>query len=117
MRAVRWVILAFVLLHAGEDSLLFYCGATMVRPMQELARIYKNRYGIDVKIVQGGSGDLMRQLKTEKNGDLYLPGSTDYLERKNVKTLFGPRAEIGVNSLVLLVQKGNPHGIRSLDDL
>jgi molybdate transport system substrate-binding protein len=111
------IVLEIMLLHAGENSLLFYCGATMVRPMQEIARLYEKRYGIDVKIVQGGSGDLLRQLKTEKNGDLYLPGSVEYLEKKDAKALFGTRAEIGVNSLVLLVRKGNPHGIRRLDDL
>jgi molybdate transport system substrate-binding protein len=102
------------MLAGAEKGLLFYCGATMVRPMQKIAKLYKKRYGIDVKIVQGGSGDLLRQLKTAKNGDLYLPGSVEYIEGKE---LFGYRAEIGVNALVLLVEKGNPHGIRSPDDL
>jgi len=111
------MILGVTLLPVRGDPLLFYCGATMVRPMKQIAKRYTRRYGTEVNIVQGGSGDLLRRLKALKRGDLYLPGSPEYLERGDGKELFGYRAVIGENSLVLLVRKGNPLNVRGLEDL
>jgi len=112
-----WMILGVTFLFARGNPLLFYCGATMVRPMKQIAERYTRRYGGEVVIVQGGSGDLLRRLKALKKGDLYLPGSSEYLEKINEKDLFGYRAVIGENSLVLLVRKGNPLKIHGLEDL
>jgi len=117
MKIFHSLLVGVLVSWATAEPLLFYCGATMVRPMKEIAHLYTRRYGIRVTIVQGGSGDLLRQLKSVKKGDLYLPGSADYLYREEDRSLFGYRAEIGENSLVLLVRRGNPKKIRGVEDL
>ena len=77
MNLFRGLVLAVMVLWARDDSLLFYCGATMVRPMKQIAARYTRRYGTEVLIIQGGSGDLLRRIKALKKGDLYLPGCAE----------------------------------------
>jgi molybdate transport system substrate-binding protein len=54
-----------------------------------------------------------------KKGDLYFPGSSDYMEIAKKKGLVFPESEKYVVYLVpaINVQKGNPKGIKSLRDL
>jgi len=56
-------------------------------------------------------------LKNRKDGDLFLPGSDSY-RKKNLSTgLLKDGEYIGVNQAALIVQEGNPKGIKNLDAL
>jgi len=54
-----------------------------------------------------------------RKGDLYFPGSSDYMETAKKRRLVFPETERYVVYLVpaINVQKGNPKGIKSLRDL
>lgn len=105
------------LIYANEKpSLLFYCGITMVKPMQELANDFEKKHNCKIKIAQGGSQDLYDSLKLSQQGDLYLPGSDSYLKKFQKEGFFREQLFVGNNQVAIFVKKGNPKGARSLDD-
>lgn len=103
---------------AGE-RLLVFAGAASKPPTEELARIFERHTGVKVDLVFGGSGYVLSQMILAKQGDIYFPGSSDYMENAKKKEVVFPETEKYVVYLVpaINVQKGNPKGIRSLHDL
>jgi molybdate transport system substrate-binding protein len=116
---MRKFILLFLLSSVlfAKDELLFYCGITMVKPMNKIAKIIENKYDVKITISQGGSGDLYDSLSASKKGDLYLPGSESYIKKHLKEGLLGYRKYVGYNQIALFVKKGNPKNIKTLNDL
>ncbi|NOZ78689.1 MAG: solute-binding protein [Acidobacteria bacterium] len=75
--------------------------------------------GITVLLDLGGSGSLLSQLELTHRGDIYLPGSQDFLERAIARRLVDPATRVDFAYLVpaLLVRRGNPKHIGGLADL
>lgn len=103
----------------ASASLVAYVGAASKPATEEAARLYELATGIRVELVFGGSGYVLSQMKLAKRGDIYFPGSSDYLEKAKRDGDVLPDTERVIVHLVpaINVQKGNPHGIRSLQDL
>ncbi|MCS6849855.1 MAG: molybdate ABC transporter substrate-binding protein [Gemmataceae bacterium] len=100
-------------------TLLAYVGAASKPPVEEAAKLYGGKTGVQVNLVFGGSGHVLAQMKLAKQGDLYLPGSSDYMEKaKRDGDVFADTETI-IAYLVpaINVRKGNPHRIRTLRDL
>lgn len=117
-----WALL-FVLMVAskavGEESLLVFAGAASKPPTEEAARLYEQKTGKKVELVFGGSGYVLSQMKLAKRGDIYFPGSSDYMEvAKRDGDVFPETEEIVVYlASAINVQRGNPHNIQTLADL
>lgn len=93
-----------------EKELVIYCGITMIRPMAQIASMIEKEKGCKIKIIKGGSGNLLKSILHNKVGDMYLPGSEKYFEiidRKH-QGLVTHKTFVGYNRAVLMVQKGNP---------
>jgi molybdate transport system substrate-binding protein len=104
---------------SGERvSLYMYCGAG-IRPMMDAAIEAFKQVKPNVRIDAGyaGSGCLLSQLTFGKRGDLYVPGEDFYLEQATAKGYIKSTRLAGAFEPVLLVQKGNPKGIRGVEDL
>jgi molybdate transport system substrate-binding protein len=70
-------------------------------------------------VIFGGSGFVLSQMKLAKRGDLYFPGSSDFMEIAKREGLIFPESEKLLVYLIpaINVQKGNPKGIYFLKDL
>ena len=103
----------------ATDAPLAYVGAASKPPTEEAARLYEQRTGVKVELVFGGSGYVLSQMKLAKQGDLYFPGSSDYMEKaKRDGDVFADTEKVIVYLVPAInVQKGNPHHIRTLRDL
>jgi molybdate transport system substrate-binding protein len=103
----------------GADRLLVYAGAASKPPSEEVARLYEQKTGVKIDLVFGGSGYVLSQMKLAKEGDLYFPGSSDYMEKAKRDGDVFPETEQVLVYLVpaINVYKGNPRGIRTLRDL
>ncbi len=115
-------ILGLCLLSVGasaSDRLLVYAGAASKPPVEDAAKAYEARTGTKVDIVFGGSGYVLSQMKLARQGDLYFPGSSDYMEKAKREGEVFPETEKVIVYLApaINVQKGNPHNIRTLKDL
>ena len=101
-----------------KKELLIYCGITMFKPMAEIAKTIEQKYDCRILITKGGSGNLLRSIKANKVGDLYLPGAESYIKTCLNEGLVTQTVHVGYNKAALMVQKGNPLNIKpTLDSL
>jgi len=103
----------------SEESLLVFAGAAGKPPTEEAAKAFAKKTGVKVDIVFGGSGFVLAQMILAKKGDIYFPGSSDFMEIARKKGAVAADTEQKVAYLVqaINVQKGNPKGIHTLRDL
>jgi molybdate transport system substrate-binding protein len=87
--------------------------------MEEAAKAFEKKTGIKVYLNFSGSGTMLSQLKIAREGDLYIPGSPDYMVKAEREGVVYPVSVKILSYLVpaILVQHGNPRNIQSLSDL
>ena len=89
---------------------------SMLRPaIDELITEFEQREGVRVTRVYNGCGILVAQMKAGQKPDAYFACDKEFMNQ--VTDLFPAPIDVSHNELVILVQKGNPAGIRSLKDL
>jgi len=116
------IFLAFAFIqnaHSASKRILIFAGAASKPATEEAVRIFKERFEISVDVVFGGSGFVLSQMKLTRKGDLYFPGSSDFMEMARKEGFVLPESEKILVYLVpaINVQKGNPKRIYSLKDL
>jgi len=96
-----------------------FVGSASKPAMDEAARAFQEKMGIQVYVSYGGSGTMLSQVELSKSGDLYIPGSQDYIARAEKKGIIDPASlkKIAYLIPVIAVQHGNPQQIKSLADL
>ena len=125
MKKILLLIPIFLILVAAQNvlaspkRLLMFAGAASKPATEEVIRIFQERAWIMVDVIFGGSGFVLSQMKLSRKGDLYFPGSSDFMEVAKRESLVFPDSEKVVVYLVpaINVRKGNPKGIRALKDL
>ena len=105
--------------HSSPKGLLIFAGAASKPATEEAVKIFREKTGIPVDVSFGGSGFVLSQMKLARKGDLYFPGSSDFMEVAKKDGLVFPETEKIIVYLVpaINVQKGNPKRIYSLKDL
>jgi molybdate transport system substrate-binding protein len=116
------ILLTFVFIQHAQSSskgLLIFAGAASKPATEEAIRTFQERFGAPINVIFGGSGFVLSQMKLGKKGDLYFPGSSDFMEVAKREALVFPDSEKIVVYLVpaINVQKGNPKRIHNLKDL
>lgn len=103
----------------ANESLLIFVGAASKPPTEEIVENFQKETGIKVEVIFGGSGYILSQMKLAKKGDIYFPGSSDYMDLAIKEGLVYKESEKIVVYLVnaINVQKGNPKNIKTLKDL
>ncbi|MBN2427100.1 MAG: molybdate ABC transporter substrate-binding protein [Deltaproteobacteria bacterium] len=122
MKKIAFFLLVFFLLTTGCNrqeqatdkpgkELLVYCGITMIKPMAEIGTMIEKQEGCKITITKGGSGNLLKAIRANMVGDLYLPGSDSYIETSKKEGLVTETVYVGQNKAVMMVRKNNPKGI------
>lgn len=102
----------------GEQrELLFYCGAGLSEPAEELVKVFGAEHGVKMVTDFAGSEVLMSKIKLGRSGDLYMPGDKHYVDQAVAEGFIGQRRSVCYFVPTILVQKGNPKGITGLRDL
>ncbi len=94
-----------------SKQLLVYCGITMIKPMTEIAGIIEKQNDCEILITKGGSGNLLKSIRTNRVGDLYLPGSDSYIKKSLEEGIVTDTALVGFNKAAMMTTKGNPLNI------
>ena len=104
---------------ASERSIIAFCGSASKPAMEEAALQFEHKTGIRVDVHFGGSGTMLSQMKLARRGDLYIPGSPDYMSKAIHEGMVDPKSVSIVAYLILAidVQRGNPKHIHTLADL
>jgi len=96
-----------------------FVGSASKPATEEAAALFEQRTGAKLVVHFGGSGQMLSQLKLTDRGDIYFPGSSDYMEMAKREGLILPETERIVVYLIpaINVSKGNPKNLRRLEDL
>jgi len=111
--------LIFAQANRKQKEIHVFAGAANTPPLTEAAKLYEKRYGVKVRLTFGGSGVVLSQMKLARKGDVYVPGSDDYMEKAIKESIVDPKSVRVICWLVptINVPKDNPKGIKSLHDL
>lgn len=100
-------------------SIELFVGSASKPATEEAAALFERQTGVKLVMHFGGSGQMLSQMKLTGRGDLYFPGSSDYMEMAKREGLVLPDTERTVVYLLpaINVAKGNPKNVQRLDDL
>lgn len=103
----------------SAPALLIFAGAASQPATTEVIRNFEQETGIQVECTFGGSGAMLNQMRMEQIGDVYLPGSNDYMDVAERDGLVQPQTRRIICYLIpaICVAKGNPRSIAALPDL
>ena len=103
----------------GPKTITAFVGSASKPAMEEAAQLFEEETGIRIYCNFGGSGTMLSQIELSKSGDLYIPGSQDYMAKAERRNVIDPASVKKIAYLipVIAVQHGNPKNIRSLADL
>lgn len=99
------------------ETLTVFSGAGLRKPMDEIGQGFEEKYGIRIEYSYAGSAQNLSQIELLKEGDLYIPGATYYIEQAVEKGFVSESKEVVYHIPVIGVPKGNPANIKGLDDL
>lgn len=98
-------------------ELVLYCAAGVKPPVEQIVKMYKEEYSVDVRIQYGGSGTLLSNLSIAKRGDLYIAGDDSYIETAREKGLVAEAIPLATMRPVIAVRRGNPMEVEGINDL
>jgi len=104
---------------SGTPTLELFVGSATKPATEEVAKLFEEKYDVNLELHFGASGAMLSQMKLTGRGDIYFPGSSDFMEKAKKDGLVLPESERTVVYLIpaINVQKGNPKNIQSLEDL
>lgn len=100
-----------------RQAVFVYCAAGLKQPVEAAARAYEEETGTHVVLQFGGSQTLLAQAELGEQGDLYIPADEGYVHIARDRHLIDEVLPLARMTAVLVVAKGNPLKIRSLDDV
>ncbi|ADC68727.1 molybdenum ABC transporter, periplasmic molybdate-binding protein [Methanocaldococcus sp. FS406-22] len=100
-----------------EEVIHAYVGAGMQKPMDEIGKMFEEKYGIKVEYDYAGSGYLYSKILATKEGDIFMPGAYFYVGELEKKGYILKYKNFTKHIPVIVVQKENPKNITCLEDL
>lgn len=102
---------------AQAAELYLYAGAGLKNPVEKIVKQFEKETGNNVTIEYGGSGQLLARYNTVKTGNLYLPGSSDYVEKLEKTGDVKESAPLVLHIPVMAIRKEKSAGIDSFKAL
>lgn len=106
-------------LKSQGKTLDVFSGTGMSEPMSEIAEMYEKEKGVSVNITFKSAGQSLNTMELTTTGDVFFPGTTKWfdicIEKNIVKE--SDIYHMATRTPVIMVQKGNPKNIHSIDDL
>jgi len=99
-----------------KAELVILCGSSFVPPMEELLKKFTAETGIATVTTVAGSEDFLPLVKTGQKGDILITHDP-YLDYVRDANALADHVQVGFVAPVLAVQKGNPQGLKAIEDL
>ena len=113
-------LLMFILSRMGNSppaTLLLHCAASNKPVVERVAKQFQEETGIEVQTQFGPSQTLLAGIEVTSTGDLYLPADNQYLKQAEEKQLTKEVYPLVTMHGVIVVPKGNPKRVDSLEAL
>ena len=112
------LIITVSAISGAPQPVVVFAGSASQPPLEEAVKVFRAKTGTSVILHLGGSGTMLNQIRLTGQGDLYIPGSPDYMEKaRGFGLVDGSSSIIAYLIPALIVAKGNPLHINSLEDL
>ena len=102
---------------APKGQLDILCGAGIRPAMEPIKAEFEKQHDCTVRVNYAGSGTLLGSLQAGTQADLYLPGDIWYVHKAAGMGMVDSHKVVAWFVPVIAVQKGNPKGVKTLDDL
>ncbi len=99
-----------------SDGLHILCGGSFRPPMERLAKQFQEQTGIAVILDFGQSEDLLPKVKSRAVGDIFV-SHDPYIAYTREAGALGRFVHVGYVAPALVVKKGNPLRIKTIEDL
>src|SRR3989339_183647 len=107
----------FSLVTADTNTpLLCYVGGTMRPAVEEIIKLYEQKYNQKMSLDFSGSGELMIKIRQTQKGDIFI-AHDPYLAAVQKEGLSDKGWVLASVTPVIVVQKGNPKKIKGFKDL
>ena len=100
----------------SAKELVILCGSSFPKPMERLCSQFSAETGIGTVTTVAGSEDFLPLVKAGRKGDI-LVTHDPYLDYVADANALAEHVQVGFVAPVLAVQKGNPKGLTSIEDL
>ena len=100
----------------SKRELVILCGSSFVPAMEELRKEFTAETGISAVTTVAGSEDFLPLIKAGQKGDILITHDP-YLDYARKAGALADRVQVGFVAPVLVVQKGNPQGLKTIGDL
>jgi len=102
----------------GQPLIKIFSTGLPAIPLHGAARLFEERHGVKFKIIAGEPSTWLPRVRAGE-GDLVCVGAEYMMDDIEVEKLIlrETRATVGYRRSMILVRKGNPRGIRTLQDL
>lgn len=98
-----------------DRKLVVYSGKGMERVMEEIKQNFESKYDVKLDMIYAGSETLLTTINKTKIGDVFMPGSFNFIEKAGDLVLH--HQYVAVHVPVFAVRKDNPNSINSIEDL
>ncbi len=101
------------------EPLLVFCGFANQGPAEEIAAGFEEASGTRVELIFGTGGRLLAQIKLARRGDIFWPGSEDFIALARRDGLLAEQDHLvaAYHLPALFVPPGNPGRVEKLADL
>lgn len=125
MSSARWTIKLFTAFSIAvgcgrrgpaSREITVLCGGSFRPPMERIADEFKEATGITATLAFGQCEDHLPHVRMRGEGDVFVAHDPymDYVEDAGAMLRY---VVVGCVAPVLVVKKGNPHGVKAIDDL
>ncbi|MTH45143.1 molybdate ABC transporter substrate-binding protein [Intestinirhabdus alba] len=104
-------------LFAAAADLHLYAGAGLRAPVDEIIARFEKETGHRVTVEYGGSGQILTRVQLTRRGDLFLPGSADYVDKLSAEGLVSAAFPLVLHTPVMAVRKDKAAGITTFAQL
>ncbi|KXA98637.1 hypothetical protein AKJ39_01340 [candidate division MSBL1 archaeon SCGC-AAA259J03] len=109
----------YFLINQKPDKIIAFCGSASKPALEAAAESYEEKTGIEVELHFSGSGTMLSNMKMSEKGDLYIPGSPDYMVKAIEDNVVFENTTEMISYVVpaIITPENNPKNITSLEDL
>ena len=100
---------------AEHPEVLLFSGSMLRPAIEDSIDRFEEREGVTITSIYNGCGILVSQMNAGKTPDAYFSCDVEFMEM--VEERFSKSTLVTANEMVILVEKGNPKQINSLEDL
>ncbi len=102
---------------SGSKSLTVYCAAGIKKPVEAVAKKYREEFGVEVQLQYGGTGTLLSQIRVAKRGDVFIAADDGSVKDAQKFGAVNEVVQLALQYPVIAVASGNPKQIKSVKDL